>query len=518
MNIQEQIMGGFSTTSHISLHDEENIKRTTHFFTTANKILENAINNSQSKLKDKFTADGLLVKKEFISDATVLEYYKGIPIERPVIDLVQQGGGMYGIALLGYTYIMEKVGIRFYSHGGASAGAINALFLAAIPNAIYAEDSKFEYNNTSHQATKSEILTHIIANTNFSKFMEKNGIIGWLQQKLLRNYKSIILKLFLSVFSIGFLVGIYGLFGVVFNIANGISGTELRFFDFIIGTLNVAALLLFIYILFVKILDKDFGINTGERFYSWAENLLSSIQIETKNDLTKRMDLVQLVQAKKGDKPRLVLITSNLTHNRIVKFPERADDYWTTPGNIKPAAFLRATMSIPFIYKNFTPGEEHYKNDKDPENSVKLNARFVDGGMLSNFPIREFHRKDNVVPRFPTFGVLLSERVMSNQNENKDSVKTIKPLENISLIGYITSFISTFRNFYDNDFLFNNKEIEKRVVTVDTKDHNWLDFWMDDTDKAKLFNKGVDAAIRQIEQFDWKTYKNIREEKIKNLN
>jgi NTE family protein len=122
------------------------------------------------------------------------------------------------------------------------------------------------------------------------------------------------------------------------------------------------------------------------------------------------------------------------------------------------------------------------------------------------------------VPRFPTFGVLLSERVVGNQNENINPSKKIKKLEDITLIGYIMSFISTFRNFYDNDFLFNNKEIEKRVVTVDTKDHNWLDFWMDDIEKAKLFNKGVDAAIEQIEQFDWIIYKDIREEKIKNLN
>ncbi|PKV51296.1 NTE family protein [Aquimarina sp. MAR_2010_214] len=526
MNIQERIIKGFSTTSRLSIYSEENIKRTTRFFTTANEILEKSINDPQGKLKDKFTTNGL-IKKELISEATINEVYAGESIERPVVDLVQQGGGMYGIALLGYTYIMEKVGIRFYSHGGTSAGAINALFLASIPNSIYTEDSKFQYGNKSHQATKSEILTHIIANTDFSKFMEKNGIIGWLQQKLLRNYKSIILKLFLSVFCIGFLVGIYGLFSIIFNITNGVSGTELRLFDFIIGTLNVVALLIFIYILLVKILDTDFGINTGEKFYSWAENLLSSIQIETNNDLTKKMNQVELTKTKSentsrlrpiGDKPRLVLITSNLTHNRIVKFPERADDYWTTPGNIKPAAFLRATMSIPFIYKNFTPGTKHYKNEKNTGNSVKLNARFVDGGMLSNFPIREFHRKDNIVPRFPTFGVLLSERVVGNQKENKDSSWKTKKLENITLIGYITSFISTFRNFYDNDFLFNNKEIEKRVVTVDTKDHNWLDFWMDDTEKAKLFNKGVDAAIRQIEQFDWITYKDIREEKIKNLN
>src|SRR5690349_4412568 len=47
------------------------------------------------------------------------------------VDLVQEGGGVWGIALLGYTYILEKMGIRFFSLAGTSAGAINTMLLAA---------------------------------------------------------------------------------------------------------------------------------------------------------------------------------------------------------------------------------------------------------------------------------------------------------------------------------------------------------------------------------------------------
>ena len=43
------------------------------------------------------------------------------------VDLVMQGGGMLGIALVGYTYVLEQVGLRFLGLGGSSAGAINAL-------------------------------------------------------------------------------------------------------------------------------------------------------------------------------------------------------------------------------------------------------------------------------------------------------------------------------------------------------------------------------------------------------
>lgn len=47
------------------------------------------------------------------------------------IDLVQEGGGVLGIALLGYTYVLEQIGIRFFSLAGTSAGAINTLLLVS---------------------------------------------------------------------------------------------------------------------------------------------------------------------------------------------------------------------------------------------------------------------------------------------------------------------------------------------------------------------------------------------------
>src|SRR5215218_7453189 len=48
------------------------------------------------------------------------------------VDFVMEGGGVLGIALVGFTYVLEQVGIRFMQIGGASAGAINALMLASL--------------------------------------------------------------------------------------------------------------------------------------------------------------------------------------------------------------------------------------------------------------------------------------------------------------------------------------------------------------------------------------------------
>ena len=76
------------------------------YFDAADKILSDAIKDNTQSLKKKINANGEIDIK-WISDATIIEKTldkNGNVVEkpRPIIDLVQQGGGMWGIALLGY--------------------------------------------------------------------------------------------------------------------------------------------------------------------------------------------------------------------------------------------------------------------------------------------------------------------------------------------------------------------------------------------------------------------------------
>ena len=48
------------------------------------------------------------------------------------VNLVQEGGGVLGVALVGYTYVLEEMGIRFMRLAGTSAGAINTAMMAVI--------------------------------------------------------------------------------------------------------------------------------------------------------------------------------------------------------------------------------------------------------------------------------------------------------------------------------------------------------------------------------------------------
>ena len=76
---------------------------------------------------------------------------------RQYVDLVLEGGGMLGVALVGYTYVLEQVGIRFLSLGGTSAGAINALLLAALD---------------ARDRAKTEDMIRLLANQNFYEFID----------------------------------------------------------------------------------------------------------------------------------------------------------------------------------------------------------------------------------------------------------------------------------------------------------------------------------------------------------
>src|SRR6188474_2374182 len=51
---------------------------------------------------------------------------------RQYVDLVQEGGGVHGIALSGFTYMLEKMGISFMKMAGTSAGAINTMLLSCL--------------------------------------------------------------------------------------------------------------------------------------------------------------------------------------------------------------------------------------------------------------------------------------------------------------------------------------------------------------------------------------------------
>ncbi len=376
------------------------------------------------------------------------------------VDLVQEGGGMLGIALCGYTYILEKAGIRFFSLAGTSAGAINTIMMAGTGRI---------------GEPVSEIILDILSRKDLSDFVDGNSRINKLFHRYISNHP------FLK-------------FYIIIN-------------SFLIW----------------RTLKKCLGFNPGNSFEQWLTETLSGRNINTLNDLTRfREQVPTLFDRSDSYKeisrlPEIQIIAADITTKSKIVFPEMAGLYWHDPGSVSPAKFVRASMSIPFF---FCPLEI-----KDIPNAGKIEdpfllkhetswrrhtgyygkipdlVRFVDGGLLSNFPINAFHII-NRVPRKPTFGVRLS--TWRGNYSNTDQIG-----------GMIGAMVGTMRQLHDYDFIRKNPDYNNLICYINADDkYNWLDFKMSREKQVGLFVLGATKAYQFLESFDWELYKNIRAQRL----
>jgi len=82
------------------------------------------------------------------------------------VELVQEGGGVLGVALIGYTYVLEQMGLRFLSLAGTSAGSINAMLLAGMGDA-----SKSKSNEVIETLGNTDLLSFVDGNNDSKEFI-----------------------------------------------------------------------------------------------------------------------------------------------------------------------------------------------------------------------------------------------------------------------------------------------------------------------------------------------------------
>ncbi len=370
------------------------------------------------------------------------------------VELVQEGGGVLGVALIGYTYVLEQMGIRFFSLAGTSAGSINAMLLAGL-----GDISK----------PKSEKIIDVLVNKDLYDFVDGDNDSKDFIKALVEKAKRVKM--------------IWKGWQVIDEI-----------FD-------------------------DLGLNPGDDFLNWLSSFLNNNGIKTMADLNAHFaklppDMVirkDIPKTLDGLQPRLAIISADLTTETKVEFPKMSNLYWANPDEANPAIFVRASMSIPYFFSpvqinDIPQGSEAQQNW---ENTVGFTGNlppacfFVDGGILSNFPIDVFH-KPNSVPRMPTFGIRLGDnRNIANKITNPTN-----------LFG---AMFNSSRHLHDYDFLLKNPDFSWLIEKIDIGDHDWLNFGIKNDEKLDLFIRGAIAAERFLRQFDWNNYKEVRKQLINNI-
>ncbi|NCA86304.1 MAG: hypothetical protein EOM83_12140 [Clostridia bacterium] len=364
------------------------------------------------------------------------------------VELVMEGGGVLGVALIGYNYVLEQMGLRFFSLAGTSAGSINALLLAAMGDV---------------SKPKAERLVEILANKNLMEFVDGDDDAQDLVKAIVRGD------------------------GMMKMIWKGVQ--------------------------VIDNLRDDIGLNPGDDFLKWMTSILHNNGIRAVADLQRQFGQIPpSLKIRSGvDKnidglnPRFAVIAADLTTETKVEFPRMASLYWEKPEEVNPAIFARASMSVPYFFQPLTithcpEGEQSLLNWNELAGFNGIppkTAYFVDGGILSNFPMDIFH-KQNVVPRLPTFGVRLGV--------DRDAANKITGPGNL-----FGAMFNSIRHLHDYDFILRNPDYKMLLEKIDIGDHNWLNFAMDEKSKIDLFVRGAQAAANFVRCFDWSKYKQIRQ-------
>ncbi|WP_295122482.1 patatin-like phospholipase family protein [uncultured Chitinophaga sp.] len=376
------------------------------------------------------------------------------------IDIVLEGGGTLGMALLGYLYTLEQLGIRFLCIGGASAGAIAALLLAAGP----IEDAKTEW------------IIEKVAHKDFYDFVDGDPDSRNFIDNLLKHRHD----------------------------DPGVFDTLRRawYFTCIIDNLS----------------SNKKGLNPGTEFHNWIKEILAERGITTYGEMRQmRMKMPQGLRNRATGKPlgdefneeyiELGIVAADITTETRVVFPRMGSLYYPNIDQANPADFVRASMSIPLFFRPFEiPNIPTHEGQQDAwrtrcnfYGTIPEKVLFVDGGILSNFPIDIFHDYHKI-PSSPTFGVKIGfDRTKCNDTHG--------------FLDYIGAIFWSSAHSLDNEFIHRNPDFKQLVSFIDynMKRYSWLDFSLDEDEKLELFKRGVETAAFFISNFDWEKYKQSRQ-------
>ncbi len=515
--------------------------RNNELITTSDFTSQPEITGCISRLENKYGENG---KNLIVSDVIDNDNHQ-------YVNLVQKGGGVLGVALVGYTYILEKMNIRFIRLAGTSAGAINTGLMTVIgAKKTTASQEKSEVAGNK-KIPKSEQILKAICDLDFFDLVDGHPAARTIIKRFITNkdfsikFKNWLLGAAVIFVSLLFLDFVF--FGLQYRFA--FLSLIVRFFFIITGFFILLLTIVVVYAdyLIKRLKESGFGINPGNFFYDWIKKRFEE------NNVFSVSDLMQVAETPVADlrlrEPNemgiselqgdVTFITSEIVTENKIEFPKMWNLFSGHINDLHPAGFIRASMSIPVFFESYFinnipcthPNIKKEWETTFGETDPPSTARFVDGGILSNFPINLFYNPKVDRPRLPSFGIDLDDEIAADEISMTDKSKPneankindkSKNADRWSLGGYLYRIFNTVRFYYDKDFLIKNRFFQRGIGKVPLKGFNWLNFFLSNDDKKKMFVLGAQAATRFLlnedgNGFNWDDYKNKRFEMKKTL-
>jgi NTE family protein len=209
------------------------------------------------------------------------------------------------------------------------------------------------------------------------------------------------------------------------------------------------------------------GGHSGDYLDEWLGPLLKAAGVATFADLRIDDPDSSLLEQQSY---RLVTHTSDLSRRVLVRLPWDYSYYGKYADEQRVVDAVRASMAIPFYFR---PVQMPTGNGT---------ATWVDGGLLSNFPITVFDRTDGKGARWPTWGVKLSSAAKPGHDT---------PIHNGAQIAL--RCLATLRGDRDR-YRLEQEGVGSRTMYVDTDGTSATDFAITRDVQEKLFENGKAAA------------------------
>jgi NTE family protein len=309
-------------------------------------------------------------------------------------DLVLEGGGVKGIALVGAATALDEAGWRFARVAGSSAGALVGAVIAAMQQA------------GEPMSRADEILRTL----DYRRMLDRRPtarLVSWWPRAA-------------------------DAWGILFHL----------------------------------------GMHPGQYLTDWTRGVLADLGVRTFADLAfddpdgDRAD---------GRGSRLVVTTSDLSRQRLLRLPWDLVDHGVDPDQLSVARAVRASAAIPFMFE-----------------PVRLRSRFgestlADGSLLETYPIDVFDRVDGRPGRWPTIGVRLS----GPADERAPAQPVTGPISMVRSLIHTTVDSTQVRHVSDPADL-------DRSIFARTRGVGVTDFDLTPQQQHDLFEAGHRAASRWI--------------------
>jgi NTE family protein len=234
-------------------------------------------------------------------------------------------------------------------------------------------------------------------------------------------------------------------------------------------------------------LVRTLGLYRGDYLHRWVGDELAKRGVRTFGDLRISDDAGSALPPERSYK--LVVIVSDISCGRMLRLPWDYHQFGLDPDEQPVADAVRASASIPFFFR--------------PARLARPGSRSVwyctDGGMLSNFPVDLFDRRDGSRPRWPTFGIKLSGRPAPDAEQSRNA----KPIT--GLLGLSMALVDTMASAHDRLHL-DDPAVLDRTVFVDTFGVKATDFGLTEETQLRLYRSGLAAGEEFLRSWSFDRY------------